>query len=526
LGYPEESPRWYFDYAWFLIEDQGGNGNWCVSNVPCWNEISATSYALLILLRSLGGVCLLDEDEDELCTLADNCPFVANPDQVDTDGDGVGDLCDNCWDVANPDQVDDDGDSIGDLCDSLICVPDGQPDLCDGIDNDCDARVDEGEDGEPVVANDECATGQAGICNRGTLACINGEVVCVPNINPINEACDVIDNDCDGRIDENLVNACGECGVLGIEVCDGIDNDCDARIDEGEEICGGYQQCFEGICRYPCDVECQEAGTICNHTHNICLPPCEGVECEDRSWICVETSLVCEDLCADIECANESERCWQGECVPDTCVSTGCDAGSICDGIECISDPCINVQCEAGNFCRGGQCIPSCSNISCPLYESCIDGLCAESECGGIVCTPGTDCNVGICVDDLCNGVECLDDETCASGVCVWSECANIACPPGQVCEENVRGAQCVRSGSVTDNQLPVYQIDMGLSDVNEVGSEEYIITSKDKGITTDNNTVAPSIGCTQVNTTQYAHLLFVLLAFGIIRKRERKIQK
>jgi hypothetical protein len=59
-----------------------------------------------------------DGYEDEF----DNCPFVANADQLDTDADGVGDACDNCPGVANPAnadrvQPDLDGDGLGDACD-------------------------------------------------------------------------------------------------------------------------------------------------------------------------------------------------------------------------------------------------------------------------------------------------------------------------------------------------------------------------------------------------------------------------
>ncbi len=41
-----------------------------------------------------------DPDGDSVADGDDNCPFVVNPDQVDTDGDGLGDACDGC--LADP----------------------------------------------------------------------------------------------------------------------------------------------------------------------------------------------------------------------------------------------------------------------------------------------------------------------------------------------------------------------------------------------------------------------------------------
>ena len=87
-----------------------------------------------------------DDDDDGILDVDDNCPLVANADQLNTDGDSEGDACDddddndgvldiddNCPLTANADQADFDGDGIGDVCDDDI-DGDGVPnalDVCD-----------------------------------------------------------------------------------------------------------------------------------------------------------------------------------------------------------------------------------------------------------------------------------------------------------------------------------------------------------------------------------------------------------
>ena len=45
-----------------------------------------------------GDACQTDKDGDGVMYDVDNCPLVANINQLDTDGDGKGDICDSDYD--------------------------------------------------------------------------------------------------------------------------------------------------------------------------------------------------------------------------------------------------------------------------------------------------------------------------------------------------------------------------------------------------------------------------------------------
>jgi hypothetical protein len=108
---------------------------------------------------------------------------------VDNDGDGYGSQCDPGSDCDDADDT----------------VYEGADELCDGVDNDCDDDIDEDfQVGMPCTVGDgECQA-------DGFLACAadGSGTMCdaMPTGDP--EVCDGEDNDCDGTIDNGVCDLC------------------------------------------------------------------------------------------------------------------------------------------------------------------------------------------------------------------------------------------------------------------------------------------------------------------------------
>ena len=197
------------------------------------------------------------------------------------------------------------------LCDPLEGA---SPEICDGIDNDCDKDIDDGL-GEELVT---CGVGQ---CEHSVSSCVDGvPSECDPFEGAGPEVCDDIDNDCDGATDEGLGDltcGCGDCEhtvpacINGFEqvcdpfegaspeICDGDDNDCDCIVDEDQ----GIWTCGENECEASVP---QCVGGV-PQPENTCVPIPGGPEicgdgidnnCDGTEAPCAETFLVGTDTVA------------------------------------------------------------------------------------------------------------------------------------------------------------------------------------------------------------------------------------
>ncbi len=105
-------------------------------------------------------------------------------------------------------------------CDAPVPVAEA----CDGLDNDCNGGVDEG------LGETSCGLGA---CAHTVANCVNGESqICDPNEGAAPEACDGVDNDCDGVTDEGYPDTDED----GLKDCLETDKDGDGVVD-GQDNC-------------------------------------------------------------------------------------------------------------------------------------------------------------------------------------------------------------------------------------------------------------------------------------------------
>ncbi len=369
-------------------------------------------------------------------------------------------------------------------CDAKSCRADGGSGVCAAFvcrGENCRNRVDDNNDGRIDCADPLCANQT---CSDFGRRCGASGCECGGQVNPIEataqQCADGIDNDCDGKVDcadsscAGQSCAAGKICVNGACVCafsepsevscaDKADNDCDGRADCADADCagracsaaGGACQSNACVCSTAAEQSCQNgADDDCNGLADCADPACGAKPCGPFGRTCASGACVCpggategcangaDDNCDGlVDCQDVAgcpdrtvcsaiggKQCSRGVCacphgqMAETACGDGLD--NDCDGtVDCLDGDCANLACSAtGRRCTGNACVCPTAAESCsvPGDEDC-DGL---ADCADVAsCPAGTACGP--------NGLECS-----ANAVCL--------CPSGQQAE-----ASC---GDGTDN--------------------------------------------------------------------------
>jgi hypothetical protein len=188
-----------------------------------------------------------------------------------------------------------------------------------------------------------------------------------------------------------------------IEACNAIDDDCDGQTDEA--TCEDENPCTEGTCDGANGCKTANKAGSCDADGSSCT---KDDACKDGKCV-VGTTVVCDDNNA---CTKDSCDKVKG-CVYENDDGKGCNA----DDNSCTQ----NDQCKAGK-CEPGE-TKACSSEDQCITGKCniVDGACKYSFEEGQTCNDANPCTVGEkCVTDACKGkaTDCDDLNVCTSDAC------------------------------------------------------------------------------------------------------------
>ena len=292
---------------------------------------------------------------------------------------------------------------------------------CDGEDNDCDDRVDEGCTGlgEACVADNECSNGRCGDTTGGRLCT----------------------RDCDPRANIPMCPFGFHCEAVGCGQGQCIAGE-PGSLPDGE-LCNGNLDCAGARCALVgdamrCSRQCDPAQSSCNESVceldgsgcGACTPyefstrprpfglPCQGEAMCMTSLCLIEggTEGFCTQRCsADVLCPN-GFHCREGLCRAGELAAPG--------------GACINSEdCGLGSQCVG---IDGDQVCALPCGEGCEAGFeCADAQLGGGMSAP-------MCVaEGIGLGQPCGQNEECRTGICAGTctrICDETPCPADFEC--------------------------------------------------------------------------------------------
>jgi hypothetical protein len=389
--------------------------------------------------------------------------------------DGIDNDCDHKVDEQD-DSIPDDCDEKDDDCDGMVDeTAKAQPEYCNGVDDDCDEQKDEGwdEDGDGFYV---CGVGGDW---KSEADCEDTNEKAHPGLR---EECDGLNNDCDGNTDEDAT-------CPGEQLCRG--GSCIARscaiVGSGRD-CAANERCVNGVCeKMDCATPCGP-NQFCDKNTNTCLdiPRRKNgdgctVDTDCASGLCVDSAAfvlpatapkrVCgKTCCSDADCTTAGEGCFVSptgarSCLPRSLALITAAPSSTTPAPTCTA----NSDCPSGNVCSALDAYQGRTRVATTVCRA--PGLFPErpafEQCGA-----PPSCNTRMCLPliilDACTA-PCRVNSDCArfreynpalGGFCQYVQLSEISSVPAgyfaPVCVARLEAEDSMAPpGCRTSNQCP-----------------------------------------------------------------------